>query len=195
MTTQRKVKIALRASERCAQLYIDRQSTELTAAEVAASIGVGERTFYRHFPHKRDTIRPLLDEASRVMAASIRETTDRPLQESLVTAFRDAFGGARAELTRRLFPLLLRDDGMRAGLLQAIHDGRATLRPAIADRLGIPDDSVQARAAASLFVAAIFTSLETMAQDASDPMEAFSEALAVAVGNPLQTNNGKETTP
>jgi AcrR family transcriptional regulator len=195
MATQRKVGNALRASERCAQLYIDRQSTELTAAEVAASIGVGERTFYRHFPHKRDTIRPLLDEAARVMAASIRDTTDRPLQESLLTAFREAFGGARDEQTRRLFPLLLQDEGMRAGLLHAVHDGRATLRPAIADRLGIPDDSVHARVAASLFVAAIFTALESMAQDASDPMEAFSEALAVAVGNPLQTNNGKETTP
>jgi Transcriptional regulator len=186
MTTQRQAAAALRASARCAQLYLEHGSTQLTAAEIAAGIGVAERTFYRHFPHKRYTIRPLLDESSTIMAASIRESTELGIEQSLVKAFQDAFGGTREELTRRLYPLVFRDAGMWAVLLQAVYDGAAIVRPAIAERLGVLPENVRARTAASIFVAAILMCLEIMVEDGTDPLETFPAALSAATSNPFR---------
>lgn len=186
MTTQRQLAAALRASEDCARLYIRLGSTDLVAAEIATRIGIAERTFYRLFPRKRDTIRPLLDHAGSVMAVSIRESVDLPLEQSLAQAFRDAFGGAREEQTRRLYPLIFRDRGMWPVLLQSVHDGEALIRPAIAERLAVPADGIQARAAASMFVTAILSSLEIMAETDADPFTTFSTVLTAAADNPLR---------
>lgn len=194
MTTQRQAAAALRASERCALLYVERDSTDLTAAQIAACIGVAERTFYRHFPRKRDTIRPLLDRSSTVMASSIRESVDLSIERSLIKAFHDGFGGPWEEQTRRLYPLVFRDGGMWAVLLQAVHDGAASIRPTIAERLGVPPDGVQARAAASIFVSAILTSLEIMVQSGTDPFETFPRALTAAMANPLKPTTKGSTT-
>ena len=186
MTTQRQAAAGLRASERCARLYIDLGSTDLTVAQIATGIGVAERTFYRHFPHKRDTIRPLLDETSLMMAASIGESVDLSIERSLTKAFHDAFGGEREEQTRQLYPLVFRDAGMWAVLLQAVYDGAALVRPAIAGRLGIPADSVRARSAASLFVSTILTCIEIMVESGADPFETFPAALSAATSNPFR---------
>ncbi|MHA6668662.1 hypothetical protein ACX3O0_07310 [Homoserinimonas sp. A447] len=192
MVTQRQAAAALRASEDCAQLYIQFGSTDLVAAEIAKRIGTAERTFYRLFPRKRDTIRPLLDRAGAVMAASIRESVDLSVEQSLEQAFREAFGGAREEQTRKLFPLIFRDQGMWAVVLQSVHDGEATTRPAIADRLAVPADSIQARAAATIFVSSMLISLEIMVQHGADPFATFSSVLAAATSNPLrQSKKGR----
>jgi TetR/AcrR family transcriptional regulator, regulator of mycofactocin system len=186
MTTQRQAAAALRASENCAELYIRLGSTELVAAEIASRIGIAERTFYRLFPRKRDTIRPLLDHAGVVMAASIRESVDLPVEQSLARAFRDAFGGAREEQTRKLYPLVFRDRGMWAVLLQAVRDGEQLIRPAIAERLAVPADGIRARAATSIFVSAMLISLEVMAESDADPFATFSTVLTAAADNPLR---------
>lgn len=186
MATQRQAAAALRASEDCARLYIGLGSTDLVAAEIATRIGIAERTFYRLFPRKRDTIRPLLDHAGSVMAASIRESAGLPIDESLAQAFRDAFGGVREEQTRKLYPLIFRDRGMWPVLLQSVHDGEALIRLAIADRIAVPADGIQARAAASMFISAILSSLEIMAQSDADPFTTFSTVLTAAADNPLR---------
>jgi AcrR family transcriptional regulator len=167
-------------------LYIRVGSTDLVAAEIASRIGIAERTFYRLFPRKRDTIRPILDHAGSVMAASIRESAELPIEESLERAFREAFGGEREEQTRRLYPLILGDRGMSAVLLQAVYDGESLIRPAIAGRLDVPADGIQARAASSMFLAAILSSLELMAQTGADPFPTFSTVLTAAADNPLR---------
>src|SRR5690554_4370898 len=177
MATKRQAAAALRASEDCAQLYIQLETTELNAAEIATRIGVAERTFYRLFPRKHDTIRPLLDHAGAVMAASIQESAGQAIDESLRNAFREAFGGDHDERTRRLFPLIFRDQAMWAVVLQAVHDGEATIRPVIADRLTVPADSIEARAAASLVVSAVLISLEIMVQRDADPFTTFTTVL------------------
>lgn len=194
MATQRQAAAALRASDDCARLYIEFGSTELVAAEIAKRIGIAERTFYRLFPRKRDTIRPLLDHAGAVIATSIRESVDLAIEESLAQAFREAFGGAREEQTRKLFPLIFRDQGMWAVVLQSVHDGEATIRPAIAARLGVPDDDLQARAAATIFVSSVLISLEIMVQRDTDPFVTFRSVLAAATNNPLR-HSKKGRTP
>ena len=186
MTTQRQLAAALRASEDCAELYIRLGSTDLVAAEIASRIGVAERTFYRLFPRKRDTVRPLLNHASAVMASSIRGSAELPIEQALSHAFREAFGGEREAQTRKLYPLIFRDRGMWAVLLQAVRDGDALIRPAIAERLGVPADGIQSRAATSIFVTTVLISLEMMAECDADPFTTFSEVLTAATDNPLQ---------
>ncbi len=194
MATQRQAAAALRASENCAQLYIQLGTTDLNAAEIAKRIGVAERTFYRLFPRKHDTIRPLLTHAGAVMATSVQESVGQAIDESLADAFRKAFSGEHDERTRKLFPLIFRDQAMRAVVLQAVHDGEGTIRPVIADRLAFPADSIEARAAASLFVSAVLISLEIMVQREADPFTTFTTVLNAAAHNPLRlTKKGRTT--
>jgi len=192
MATQRQASAALRASEACAELYIQLGTTDLVAAEIASRIGIAERTFYRLFPRKRDTIRPLLDHAGAVMAASISESVDLTVEQSLVQAFRDAFGGARKEQTGKLFPLAFRDQGMWAVVLQSVHDGEATIRPVIAERLAVPAEDLRARVAATIFVSSVLMSLEIMVQSDADPFTTFTSVLNTAANNPLRpTTKGR----
>ena len=185
MTTRQQA-AARRASDECARLYVELNSTDLPVAEVAERVGVAERTFYRYFPRKRDTIRPLLESMTEKIAASIRNSGDLPLEQVLVLAFTQAFGEDREEQTRRLFPLIFRDSELYAALLQVVHEGEPLLRPAIAERLNVSADSVQARAAAALFVSAILTALDAMVNAGSDPFTTFSSFISAASDNPLR---------
>ena len=185
MTTRQQA-AARRASEECARLYVELNSTDLPVAEVAERVGVAERTFYRYFPRKRDTIRPLLDSMTEEIAVSLRGSGDTPIEQALTLAFATTFGGEREEQTRRLFPLIYRDSELYAALLQAVHEGEPVLRPVIAERLNVSPDSDQARAAAALFVSAILAALDAMVNAGADPFTAFSSFISAASDNPLR---------
>ncbi|MFF6995447.1 TetR family transcriptional regulator [Streptomyces sp. NPDC008313] len=73
------------------ELYQERGFDQTTTAEIAARAGVNERTFFRHFPDKREV---LFDGEADLRAALTREVADapdglRPL-DVLLRAFRKA---------------------------------------------------------------------------------------------------------
>ncbi|MFF7091923.1 TetR family transcriptional regulator [Streptomyces rubradiris] len=80
-----------RLQQAALELYQERGFDQTTTAEIAARAGVNERTFFRHFPDKREV---LFDGEAGLRAALTREVADapdglRPL-DVLLRAFRSA---------------------------------------------------------------------------------------------------------
>ncbi|CAN5322527.1 hypothetical protein BH09ACT6_BH09ACT6_03290 [soil metagenome] len=166
-------------------LYISRGSTDLTVAEIASAIGLSERTFYRYFATKQDAIRPVLDWGSLLLAETIRTETGISVVDSIVLGLDLALGGEQTQRTRLLFPLILRDDGLRAILLQGFHDSELYIRPALALRLGVDAESMRARVAAASVLALIRVAVEALVDDGRDPVEAFVEAAESLAAHPF----------
>lgn len=181
-TTSRRAEARLRAAEACCALYIARATTSLTAAEICEEIRVPQRTFYRYFPTKADSICPIFEWSTRTFEASIASA---PAHTGLAAVLRDAFcamfGGEHASRTRALFPLVFSDSEMWSLFLRKVHDGERTLAPVLALRLGIPEQSVRARAASAAVASSTRIALERMVTDGVDPEAHFMDLL-VAFG-------------
>ena len=78
-----------RLQQAALELYDERGYDQTTTAEIAAKAGVTERTFFRHFPDKREV---LFDGAAALSAALISAVADAPHRlgpwDTLFFAFR-----------------------------------------------------------------------------------------------------------
>ena len=68
-------KVRRQLQEAALALYRERGYDQTTTAEIAARAGVTERTFFRHFPDKREV---LFDGEATLAAALVRAITDAP---------------------------------------------------------------------------------------------------------------------
>lgn len=111
-------------------LYRERGFDRTTTAEIAARAGVNERTFFRHFPDKREV---LFDGEAELRAALMREVADAPGDlpplDVLLHAFQRAgrvleenrpFSEPRLELIGRTPALRERDLAKAAFLTEAV---------------------------------------------------------------------------
>ncbi|MEU6430658.1 TetR family transcriptional regulator [Microbispora sp. NPDC046973] len=81
-----------RLQQAALELYRERGFDQTTTAEIAARAGVNERTFFRHFPDKREV---LFDGESDLRAALTRAVAEAPHDlplEILLCAFRKVEG-------------------------------------------------------------------------------------------------------
>ncbi|MCH1884345.1 helix-turn-helix domain-containing protein [Agrococcus sp. ARC_14] len=164
----------LRASEGACELFIARDTTDLTVAEITGHIGVPARSFHRYFPSKAECVAPLFDWTTRRFDQSVVDApADLPVPEVLRGAFRAGLGGEVAPRTRALFPLVFADDAMWSVFLRKVHDGERALGPALAPRLGIDPASIPARAAAAAVASATRIALETMVIERTEPEETY----------------------
>ena len=112
------------------ELYRERGFDQTTTAEIAARAGVNERTFFRHFPDKREV---LFDGEADLRAALTLEVSDAPdgLQplEILLRAFRRAarileenrpFSEPRLEVIAATPALRERELAKHASLIDAV---------------------------------------------------------------------------
>ncbi len=82
-------KVRLRLQQAALELYGERGYDQTTAAEIAAKAGVTERTFFRHFPDKREV---LFGSEAALSAALVRAVAGAPHRlgpwDTLFLAFR-----------------------------------------------------------------------------------------------------------
>jgi AcrR family transcriptional regulator len=175
----------LRAAEACCDLYISRGTTDLTIAEIAAEIGISQRTFYRYFAIKAESVKPVFDWTTATFNHHVATAPDAPLREVLTDGFDVMLGGDHAERTRRLFPLIFADPELWSMFLRAVHYGETSLAPALARRLGVPSASIRSRAAAAAVATATRLALEDLVVSGADPAAAFASYLdAFGLGSP-----------
>ena len=123
------------------ELYQERGFDQTTAAEIAARAGVNERTFFRHFPDKREV---LFDGEADLRAALTQEVADapeglRPL-DALLCAFRKA--GRILEDNRPFSEPRLKIIAVTPALRERDLAKAASLTEALAEALrqrGVPD--------------------------------------------------------
>ncbi|KOG89407.1 TetR family transcriptional regulator [Streptomyces varsoviensis] len=132
-----------RLQQAALELYRERGFDQTTTAEIAARAGVNERTFFRHFPDKREV---LFGGEADLRAALMQEVADAPdgLQplDVLLHAFRKAgrvleenrpFSEPRLELIGKTPALRERDLAKAAFLTEAVAE--ALRRRDVPDRL------------------------------------------------------------
>lgn len=175
----------LRAAEACCALYIERGTTDLTIAEIAALIGISQRTFYRYFAIKAESVKPVFDWTTAAFNAFIATAPNQPLRQLLIDGFDIMLGGEHAERTRLLFPLVFRDPEMWSVFLRSVHYGETSLEPALARRLEVEAGSIRSRAAAAAVATATRLALEDLVLRDADPAIAFASFIdAFKLGDP-----------
>jgi AcrR family transcriptional regulator len=167
-----------RASERCCELFISRGTTQLVVAEIADSIEISQRTFYRYFPIKAECVSPVFDWTTRQFDAEVTGAPgEMPLTDVLRLAFHASFGGEVAARTKALMPLVFQDAEMWSVFLRKLHDGERSLGPVLAPRLSESDDLVFGRAAAAAVASSTRIALEDMATTGADPEALFMQTI------------------
>ena len=179
----------LRASEACCALFIERGTTALTIAEISNEIGISERTFYRYFAIKAESIAPVFDWTTRTFDDVIATAPPAaPVREVLQQGWRAMLGGTNDARTRLLFPLVFADPEMWSVFLRKVHDGERALTPLLAPRLGLETDDVRARAASAAVASATRIVLEEMVIRGADPEESFLRLVDAFDGSLLTAN-------
>lgn len=178
---------SLRAAESCCDLYIRRGTTNLTIAEIASEIGISQRTFYRYFAIKAESIGPVFDWTTAAFDAAVEDAErGKGIRDVLQDGWQAMLGGENADRTRRLFPLVFADAEMWSLFLRKVHDGERALTPILGARLGLDPESPRARAASAAVASATRIALEQMVTTGVDPEEAFMSLIDAFNGDLLR---------
>jgi AcrR family transcriptional regulator len=172
----------LEASRAVIALFVRERRSDFSVKELAAEAGLSERTFYRYFPRKEDAIRPYVDAGLARLVSDVRAASrSRPLREALVEAHAAAFHQGGTGDLEALLPVLHGTESLRAVWLQVVTDAEVAFARVVAERLGLPPDSVQARLAGAVLVTAGRLAMEQpfAGGGRGDPGEVFSRCLAL----------------
>ena len=178
---EQRLNARVRLQQAAVQLFRDRGFDGVTAAEIAARAGVTERTFFRHFPDKREV---LFDGQAILVEALTSSIADAPEDmgpiDTLFRAFRSvtqllednrSFSKPRQEVISAT-PALHERELMK---LAALSDALATALKA----RGVPDlqAALAARAGMAAFANATLAWLEDEAQGLRARLDSNEEAL------------------
>ncbi|WP_083684320.1 TetR/AcrR family transcriptional regulator [Massilia putida] len=160
------------ASRASVQLFIARGSSDVSIRELAAHVGISERTFYRYFPRKEDVVRPFLENGlQRIVDGFAARSASEPIMDSLAAAWADAWPLKEPGASAVFFRILEQHDSYRAARLQAIIDSEALWAEAIATRLGLAPSSPQALVAGAAIVTAFRMAWQSFSLDPTlDPL-------------------------
>lgn len=167
----------LAVSLRCAEVIHAHDGDAPTRALVTAS-GLSERTFFRYFPTKDESIRPFLDAGNRAFAQTLAQHLARPaptLLDAVITALEEAFSAVRTDWSHHLMQLALTVPALRRVWLEATEDLAGMLLPTLATALGRPEDSTEARLAADQSVLIAVSSVRRMVHLGEGPQEAVAK--------------------
>lgn len=95
-----------RLQQAALELYRERGFDQTTTAEIAARAGVNERTFFRHFPDKRELLVAGQETLSRLLAEGIAEAPADAGPLDAVAAGLERAAGAMGPMNRELAPRL-----------------------------------------------------------------------------------------
>jgi AcrR family transcriptional regulator len=141
------------------RLFTERGFAETTAQEIAAAVGVSERTFFRYFPTKEDVVLGMLDDMGTELAARLAA---RPAREPALVALRRSLDFLTEILARdRAWSLamlhLTRDTpSLRARQVEKQDRWAARLAEVLAERMGVdPDGDLRPRLYAACALSAV----------------------------------------
>lgn len=183
-------KAKLDVSRAAIALFIEHGTSRYTVKELATSLGVSERTFYRYFPTKEDVVKPAIaDSMASIGIEMLQRPADEPLRESIVAAFSQAWVKVPMEQSKDLFKAMNETDSYRAVWLQAYSAGEAQWAQLIAQRLGIQPTSHRAILAGAVVTVAARMALEN--SSGTHPKSTFGHYLDL-IGTSLFSVNSRD---
>ncbi|SEC87821.1 TetR family transcriptional regulator [Arthrobacter woluwensis] len=172
----------LTISEHCAEVFLSAGDATPTVATLAAAAGLSERTFYRYFPTKEDSLRPLFDRGDRIYASALAAQPDGvPLNSALESAFTDTLARTAGIVSTRLMQVVLASSALRRIWLEASYEAAELLRAPVARIIGAPEDSLETTVAsghAITFMIAGLGQINTTGQSPQEAARAVSTAMA-----------------
>lgn len=181
----------LRVSEDCCLYYLEKHTTRLPVAEIAAAVGISERTFYRYFPVKADSVAPIFDHMTETMNSIVVAGPTPDLRQLMIDAFDTMFTSRITSRAAEFFPLVFADPEIWALFLRKVQEGETSLAPLLASSLGLPADDNRARAAAAAVASSTRIALERLTTAGADPsvefvglLDAFGDQILRAPGRP-----------
>lgn len=176
----------LEISRSCANEFVRAGGSSPTVAELASAAGVAERTFYRYFLTKHDSLRPILVEGNREFAAAIQaQDPARGLVSGLTQAFAQTFPAAADDESRALMATVFDDPGLRRVWLEVSYETGQLIRPGIAALVGADEASIRTTVACGQAVLLVIAGLTHMVRDGLSSAEAADAAVAAMFGAPL----------
>lgn len=143
------------ASRAIIELYLERETTDLPVKELAAHVGLAERTFYRYFPRKEEAVRPFVVRGFQRIVEAVRAAPpDTKLRDAFVESHAAAFREGHDPRWDAFVPLLLADEGIRAVWLQVVAEAELAFAEVIGERLGIDPRGQRARMAGAVLTVA-----------------------------------------
>lgn len=165
----------------CAQAFHEHDGDAPTRVLVAAS-GLSERTFFRYFPTKAESLRPLLDAGNRRFADALARHLAGGASDhvdAVVEAFSESVASANLAWGDHLMQLVLAVPALRRVWLEANEDLPLLLWPSVARSLGRAEDNDETLMAADEAVLLAVCAVRVMARTGASPREAV-ERVAVA---------------
>ena len=161
-----------------AELFARQGYEQTTVAQIAASAGVTEMTFFRYFPAKEDAIisdpyDPLIAEAAARQPAELGPVIR--VVRGMRTVWRDMPEEATA-LVRTRLRIVAGTPSLRAGTWRAMSATEHEIAGAL---IATGTDPLAARAAAAAVLAAAATALFAWAQGTGDLREMVEQVLAL----------------
>ncbi|MDT0431132.1 MULTISPECIES: TetR/AcrR family transcriptional regulator [Streptomyces] len=190
LTERRKAATRLEIAREAVRLFADQGVTGTTADDIAAAVGISQRTLWRYTPSKELCVRPLLtyalDAATELMRSWPR---DRPLAEAVATTrspTSEEPAATDTDALRDLVRLTRTEPGLRTVWLQVHHDAEPVFAAVIAERTGHHPDDLEPRVQATVLNGALRVAVEEWAWSVhageATPAGAIARALGVAQG-------------
>ena len=159
---------------------------ETTLEEIASALGVGRRTLFRYFPSKTDIPWGQFDESLVGFRQTLEDMPrDIPLFEAVHRAVIDfnRFDEAAIAQHRQRMTLILRTPALQAHSVLRYGQWRAVVADYVADRLGVPSDSLLPRTVGQVSLALALSAYEQWL----DGDENSLEDIFVRTGGALRT--------
>jgi len=167
LTERRKAATRLEIAREAVRLFADRGVAATTADDIAAAVGISQRTLWRYTSSKELCVRPLLSHALDFVTALMRSwPRDRPLAEAVAgtpSSLAGTSADTDAEALRDLVRLTRTEPGLRAVWLQVHHDAELVFAEVIAERTGHGPDDLEPRVQATLLNGALRIAVEQWA--------------------------------
>ncbi|QXC44079.1 TetR/AcrR family transcriptional regulator [Rhodococcus qingshengii] len=193
MATARRTALLLRVSQSCAAAFVERGDTSTTIAELADRAEISERTFYRCFATKEESIWPMLDEGNRSLATALSaQAREFGLAAAVKNAFIASVGESFEPMTRSLMPIIFGDAALRRVWESATFETMELIRPEVARLIDRPETSLDTTAASGQATLAVVAALREMADLRTPAPEAITRALGAFSKPYLVTPTGKE---
>lgn len=181
MATHFRRRTPLEVSLACAGLMVERGDARATVRELAAAGGVSERTFYRMFPAKEDSLRPLLEEGTVRLATELAACdAGEGVVEGAIAAFTRTMTGEFSRRTRPLMPIVYADQALRRVWQAASFDAAGRIHPEICRLSGRESGDTDSWIATGRVIVAVIAALDRVVQGHADPAETMRAVLALA---------------